>query len=180
MVLLMGCSKGIDYKKYLTWYESEANPLHKKQIIGDIEYTCTYLVTDYFLARDIASGVSPDPKSEDLSEYYKINIKIKNNQEPLTYQIENSNESYERINYLVSDIKDDILLVTSTDSLSCQLHHYERVYHVGNTLSVMFIFDKTDNPESRTILFNDRLFGNNILRFTFDKDEIKTIPILKK
>ncbi len=177
---MLGCSKGIDYKKYLVWYESDQNPLHKTQTMGDIEYTCTYMVTDYFRARELASGNNPDKGQQDESEYYKLNIKIKDNSEPLTYHLKNKSESYERINYLVSNVKDDILLLTSTDTLSCQMHHYERVYHVGNTLSVLFIFDKTNEQKERTIAFNDKLFNNDLITFTFTQDEINSVPKLKK
>lgn len=177
---MIGCSKGVDYKKYLVWYESDENPLRKTITIGDVEYTLTYMVTDYFKAREMASGSGGDNKQKDESEYYKLNIKIKNSQEPLTYHLKNQSESYERINYLVSNVKDDILLLTSNDTLSCQMHHYERVYHVGNTLSVMFIFDKTNEKKERTIVFNDKLFNDQLVTFTFSEDEINKVPILKK
>lgn len=176
----MGCSKGVDYKKYLVWYESDENPLRKTVIIGDVEYTLTYMVTDYFKAREMASGTNPEKGEQDESEYYKLNIKTKDKSEPLTYHLKKTSDSYERINYFVSDVKDDILLLTSKDTLSCQMHHYERVYHVGNTLSLMFIFDRTNEQRERTIVFNDKIFNNQLITFNFKQDEINTVPILKK
>jgi len=181
LILTMGCSKGISYRQFLVWYESDKNPLRKKQVIGDIEYTCTYMTTDYFKARDIAAGSNEEDKSPDESEYYKVNIKIKDGIEPLTYHAKDKTESFERINYLVSCVNDDILLISGAgDTLSCQLHHYERVYHVGNTLSVLFIFDKTKEEDTeKSIVFYDRLFGNGLLTFTFSKEETENIPKLK-
>jgi len=180
LFLTMGCSRGMDYKQYLVWYESSENPLRKTVTVGDVEYTFTYLATDYFMARELASTNKSKKEKEDESEYYKLNIKIKDFQEPLTYHLKNASESYERINYLVTNVKDDILLLTSKDTISCQMHHYERVYHVGNTLSVMFIFDKTNEKSNRTIAFNDRLFNNDVVTVTFNQDEINSLPKLIK
>lgn len=179
LLFLLGCSQRMNYKDYLVWYESDANPMIKKQIVGNIEYTCTYMCQDYFKARELASGNQVNEKQSDESEYYKINIKIRDTEDPLSYKISNKSEIYERINYLVSDVKDAVLLITSTDTLSCQMHHYERVYHVGNTISVVFIFDKTHEKKEHTIAYNDKLFGNDIVSFIFKQEEINSLPKLK-
>ena len=105
---------------------------------------------------------------------------MKDGTEPLIYHLKNQSESFERLNYYVSNVKDDILLKTSSDTLSCQMHHYERVYHVGNTLSVMFIFDKTNEKKERTIAFYDKVFGKGLITFTFTNEEINKVPKLQQ
>lgn len=178
LFILMGCTHAMGSKEYLIWYESSKNPLKKTQSLGDIIYTCTYLVDNYFKARDFSAGSSPDPQLNDTSEYYRLNIKIANHEEPLTYQIKSPSESYERINYLVSGVNDDILLVADSDTLSCQMHHYERVYHVGNTISILFVFDKTHTQKEKSIVFYDKLFSKELVTFTFTPSEINSLPPL--
>jgi len=181
LLILNSCDKKqLDYGHYLSWYESGDNPLKKMQVMGDIEFGCTLLTPDYFRARDMASGETNEVKDQDSSEYFKMDIRIKDHSvEPLHFKVSSEQESFERLNYFVSSIKDDVNLVVGLDTFSCLLHHYERVYHAGNAIRLLFVFDHLKEKGNRKIVLDDKVFGSGKILFNFSETDINSIPILK-
>jgi hypothetical protein len=148
--------------------------------MGEYTYSATILPADYFKARNGMTSAQQAKDEVDSSIYIKLEMLLtKEKTDPIAYKSSGEEETNNRLSYLISGIQQDARLIYGTDTLDTQLHHFERTYHAGNSIVVMFIFDRPLNRDKPLAFeYNDQLLGNGPLRFVYTPTELNKIPEL--
>lgn len=118
-------------------------------------------------------------KKEGL-QYFNIKLISKTGKPVLKTALENKTEENLRLQYYIGAFEYDIYLADGNDTLPCALYHFERTYGAlpFNNISVAFE-NKNKDLNNKTLLIADRALGFEIEKFTFKKEDIKSVPKLK-
>jgi hypothetical protein len=188
--LLAACGAGaLSPGNYMSWIEDEDNACIQKKTIGSIDYIGMYKPLDYVVLKEL--GKSSDPENVDTDkytgvkkdfegmEYYSIKMgAVQSGRDILLYNIATEQEYYERVNYYTVNAQNDIFLVQGSDTLPCELYHYERTYGVSpyNNILLGFATNKNNNQPAQ-LHFNDKIFNSGLLIFSFNKTGIPRVKI---
>lgn len=171
----------IDYVKYV---EDESNGLHLSKQIGDILYSIQYKPAEYMMLKE--GGL--DQKKSVSSDYnnllcFNMRIQHKNKKtDVLSVGISDDKEYMARLDYMTFQMKDDIYLIDRYDTLNCSFFHSVRNYSLAPYADFVLVFEnKTSKKESNemVLVFDDKIFGNGIIKFQINNNDIIKIPILK-
>jgi hypothetical protein len=188
LLALVSCSKrDLSPLQYVKWVENESNGLKLKKGIGDHEFSIQYKPLEYIaLMEKKDERISENEVSKRTNElkgmeYYTFRISSTKNKEILTDNIGSENEYYERLQYCMSPMQDDINLVKGTDTIPCALFHFERTYGMTHYCNFVLGFptdNEKDKTEDRKFIYNDRLFGNGPVILGISAKNISNIPNL--
>jgi hypothetical protein len=175
-------------EEFAGWCASENNPQRHVQKIGDKSFEVKFLPPELLAIREAGAGATPGmikAAEEHYTELVYFNLRIKGegtNGELLKQELKNAGEYQKRITYCSFGIQQDISLVTDNgDSIACAICQFERAFDVAPVTDFMFAFDRktVERSKSLTIILNDNLFHNGLLKFSFRKEELECTPELK-
>lgn len=171
--------------EFMAWCKNPESGLAKSKEIGDITFSLQYKPLPYIVCTEqktenITDDVLKTQTQElDALEYFDFKISLTESMgELIKYNLSSAEEYNARVNYLAFGIQDDLKLLSGKDTLTCELLHFERAYDVAPYATLLCAFPKSSNKE-KTFLYEDRLFGKGIIKFTFRQEEINNIPQLK-
>jgi hypothetical protein len=179
--MFVSCKSKVETSQdFMKWFTSQDNPLMQKQEMAEFQYSATLLPPAYFQAKNIL--MKDMSQQEDSSIYIKLEVKILGNStDPLSYKTTYNGESEQRLNYLISEIQSDAFLITDKDTFTAALHHFERTYHSGNSIVVMFTYEQKFDPHIPfKFIYRDNLFGSGPIVFDFDKKSLESVPVILK
>lgn len=175
-----------EIKQYAAWLHSKESGVYHKRKVGAIVYEAQYKPLDYVAWRE--SGMKQRPEEEDLRakierigglHHFEFRINIDGyNSEFLKYSVSGQDEYDERIKYYSFTMQQDIAIVTEKgDTIPCGIHHFERTYDVAPyaVFQVGFPSEATDLSAGFTLIFNDRMNNNGLVKFYFDGRYIQHI-----
>lgn len=173
-----------DYRAFVT---NPDNGLIKTKHIGDVDYIVTYKPHELIAVIEndahIDSGLYAGTMGEISGlQYYNFKLKINDKtKDILKANVASVNDYYGRVEYFTSLMQDDIWLIQGTDTLPCRIFHYERNYSAAPYSDFSLAFDGAGNNVNtdRTIVFNDHVFNNGLIKLTISGSDIKKIPALK-
>lgn len=113
-------------------------------------------------------------------QYFTIKLISKSGKPMLKTNLESEKEEDLRLHYYIGAFEQDIFLADGKDTLPCALYHFERAYGTlpFNNISVAFE-NKNQNKQDKTLLIADRALGFDVEQFTFNKEDIANVPVLK-
>jgi hypothetical protein len=114
--------------------------------------------------------------------YYEFTLKLTSDVGDLLKHKLNSKEDYAtRIKYYAFDMQRDFTLEIGTDVIPCSLFHFERVFDIAPyaKFSIGFVYDKKHKGKESTLIYNDRIFKNGLIKYIYSNDEINKIPKLE-
>jgi hypothetical protein len=111
---------------------------------------------------------------------FLFEIKIKNQKQSLS-NLNNLEKNTVAVDYLSAQISRDLQMITeSNDTLPCLSSQLERHYSIDDKTTLLLHFSsKKDWGKSLTILFNDRLFNQGIIKFNFLSKDYSQLPKLE-
>ena len=174
--------KKLKPSEFVKWVKS--SHLKKTKSIQEIEYSLNYLPTEYLVFNELKTNKVSSTQLESVSEsyndmeYYELRLRVPTGLEVAKYKLGSS--SYEdRIKYLSFELQNDIKAVIETsEEVKCVLSHFERTYNVSPYTTILLGFPKDNLAEAkeRTIVLEDKIFGNGIIKFHWTKEQINNIP----
>lgn len=190
VLLLTSCGKEmLAPKEYVSYIRTEKNGLLVSKSIGGFEFSLLYKPCEYIaLMQDKDEHMAKATLDEKIKpmkgmQYYTFTIKTESGQELMREGISADNEYYERLDYIVSYMQNDLSLIDGKDTLPCALFHYERNYNVApqNNFVLGFEIPKgtADKAADKTLVFNDQILGIGKLMLTINGNDITNIPQLK-
>lgn len=133
--------------EYITDLENEY--LHRKSVNG-IDYTILYKPTDLLVQQELSTNPTKkelDSLRNKYKKYMYFNISLsKKNQEVLSSMGNDRNEFGTMVNKLVFGMSEKVHLFSKTkDTLEMANYVYPRLYGMGNSTSMMFVYKRDTN-----------------------------------
>ncbi|HPI85880.1 MAG TPA: hypothetical protein PLR01_05870 [Bacteroidales bacterium] len=175
-------------KDYVQWIQDPDNGFKKEKTINNLTFSAQFKPYEYIVCLEEKKDILPDSlvrrKVGELKDmqYYDLKISLKEFAgELLKYQLTSSQQYTERVNYFAFGMQHDIHLVEGTDTLACELYHFERTFDAAPTSTILlgFHISNQKTAENKTLLFYDRTFNTGLIKFTFRTQELKNLPKLK-
>ncbi len=175
---------------YIEWFEEGDHGLIVEKTINDFTYSVLYKPNEYELLKEQNSSkaISQEQLSEDPElQYYTLRISKKDyNNELLKYGVSGLEEYSERVAYYSFNVQKDVTLFDGADTLDCVLSHYERTYGIAPYIDLLFSFPVKKSEKnvhasytSKTISFDDKVFGNGRINLTIEASDLNKIPTVK-
>jgi len=174
---------------YMKWVK-ENDLLVKEQALGAFIYSIRYLPDDYYLAKEFVSGnVLETQKEQDENELpshisfiCKIST-IDGSTSPIRYNVTSNEEYSYNLQYCSFNIAEDFVLVVGNDTMSCVNALCMREYSVKPYNTIILSFENItgkhfDLKKDMTVVYEDYLWGNGIIKFKIDKENLNQIPLL--
>lgn len=170
-------------EKLIAFVDNKENGFIRIKTIKEITYSSVLKPTDYLLAQQIIKEGNTALKKEDFEDlqYFDLRINVDGfNQEFIKYNLDSNGEYQERVNYCAFGMQEDIKLIDGKDTLNCVLYHYERSFDVVpyGHFTLGFEAKKSKTISTKTLLFNDRLFNNGLIQFTYLPELLVKEPML--
>lgn len=186
ILLFYSCGKqNLSPDYYVKWVENENNGLSLSKDFNDVNFQILYKPIDYIVAKEYLNG---NLKKEDIKnrvkelsnmQYFTLRIKSKNSNELLNANISSENEYYQRLEYFMGPMQDDIKLIENNDTIPCALHHFERTYGLApyNNFVLAFAPSKSNNAD-KYFVFEDKILGTGKVTLQLKLKDINNIPNL--
>lgn len=174
--------------EYVDWVNDKEHNLNKTKRIGEFGFTVFNKPVDYLICLDQRkeeiSTLSYDQVKKEFGNLLYFDFKIEADDIPtelLKYKVGGEAEYQRRITYFAYEMQNDFCLVDNNDTLPCIMFHYERTYDIVPYAKVLLGFDPLKNNASKTFefIYQDRVFSNGLIKFTFRKSDLENIPKLK-
>jgi len=169
--------------KLVEFVQSEENGYIKNKLIGNINYSSILKPIDYMIAKKRIDENDPNLKAsnfEDL-QYFDLRIEVKDhNSEFIKYDLESPQQYEERVKYCSFEMQHDIKLIDGKDTLECVLFHFERAFNVVPYGHFILGFETKNKKviEGKTLCFDDHLFNQGIIKFTYSPSLLVKQPVL--
>lgn len=185
---------------YIGWIGDPENGLIVEKEIGELVYKAKYCPYDYEILRTMKNSgeeINSDTYHTKLSSgvgSQKFVIEIKNANEEgdvLASGAKSDDEYRQRIVYLSYNVGNDIILIDGPDTLLCKLAQFEQMYKSAPYVRINAVFEMPTEqasqfqlglrPESndKTLIFNDVVWGNGIVKLRISADDLNNIPELE-
>ncbi|MFI5140711.1 MAG: hypothetical protein ACHQII_00015 [Bacteroidia bacterium] len=182
-----GIMEELNPTAYVQWCEDPAHGLQKNKEIEDLTYSLFYKPAEFIVTQeeqtDHVSAQVLKKKMDELDglDYYDFKIQLTNDEgELLKHKLSSVSEYQDRLNYFSFNMQQDIKMIEGIDTVSCALFHFERAYDVAPYAIFLLGFPKSGKDlTSKTFFYQDNVFHKGIIKFTFTKDELTSLPKLK-
>ena len=183
IVIIISCRKKLDKEEYAIFVTDPENGFRKTQTIGEFELSVLYEPTDYIVSKEFDKNDESkiESRKKELSEFehFQFRLKLIEGGNILKYkETFNHNES-SRINHFSFETKNDFILVSDSDTLTCKIAIYSRNYNLTPTIDLSLTFDKVNTDEDFRLIYHDQQFDLGKVKFLFKKEDLENIPELK-
>ena len=174
--------------EYSGWIATNAASLTKEQVLGDLTYRLTRVPADLLALREAGNQATHEALAEARAHYtdlvyFRLEIIANShNGELLKKDLQSPQEYNRRVSYAAFGVQNDMSMKIGKDSLACAMCQFERSFDVAPIATFMLAFDADEeiaNDNSVTVVFNDQLFNNGIIRFYWNAGEINAYPSLE-
>jgi len=187
-----GCRPKNSFVEYVNYVDDIENGLVQEITSGDIKLICSLKPAEYILIKEKFKEVlhkdsikitQDEIKDMDHILFFKLDFLSKAKKDFLKSGIENEGEYFSRLQYLISDIKNDLVVKVGNDTINCLFSELERDFGLTQKVTLNLGFsNETTFPENKDLelMFNDKLFGTGIQIFKFDKSALANVPKFNK
>jgi hypothetical protein len=178
----------LDPASYVSWFRSSAHGLRRKKTINDIVYSLQFKSPEYVALiesnKDAVSGEKVRRRAGELQglSYFDFVISLKEGSgELLKYNLASADEYQNRVKYMSFDMQKDVKLVQGKDTIPCGLYHFERIYDIAPYSNYLLAFDskRIDPSKELVFVFDDKVFHNGLVKFTFSPNKLVYLPKLR-
>ena len=186
--LFTSCNQGLDSQEMLRWVTNSQNGLNQVKSFGPLEVSLLYKPIDYQIAQNIENGIIEKGEIDRERavragmDYFTLRFAPTDNRSRvMDFGLKTEEDYFERISHLMFPLREDLKLISNTDTLECKSYHFVRDYDLAPYIDVVFAFEQADNTvlHDRILVYNDKLFSLGELNYTFKKEDLKNIPSLK-
>ena len=178
LVVIVLFFKKPDVPQYKVYESPNGNwkSLTVRKYVNDINYTATEVPIQYYLLKNNPSTpekVALLAKELERERIIEVEFQHTNAEDLLldTY----TNRSYEAsVKYMAFGIEKDFSVVTSSnDTIACSGVNFERNFKLAPFKRILLYFNDVGPEEKIKLLYQDRLFGNGIMKFNFGTTPVK-------
>lgn len=175
-------------KDYVSWLKNPQNNLCKKSVFGDLTFECMYKPIEYIICmekkKEQISKSEYNQRRKELSDmvYFEFLIKLTTGAgDILKYKMKADEDYTSRVKYFAFDMQRDLTLEIDGEVMPCSLFHFERVFDLVPyaKFSIGFVWDNKYNGKDITLVYSDKIFNNGLIKYTYSKNEFKSIPKLE-
>lgn len=166
--------------EYIEYINDPNNGLIVSQEINEMKFTSSFqppiLINELIKKR----GLQSVDVSSDLS--FKVKIEMIDKSDVIKKDVSQSGQYFYRLQYLNTEMQKDFKIISNNDSLPCKLLNYEYFEGITPYLIVNISMPKPNknNNESIVLIYNDKLWDKGLMKFTFNKEKLFTLPRIKK
>jgi hypothetical protein len=167
---------------FKAWVEDKENGLRVEKTIGEFTYTLQSKPLEYVALLDLEKDKVSKPelteKMEEFSgmDYFTFQISTDSQQELLKKNLETTNDYYNRINYFSFEMQKDLKLIEGSDTVNCELFHFERVYGLAPYARFVLGFPKSQSGQEKTFYYNEKIFGSGRIYLTIHAKKNIQLP----
>lgn len=184
VVMIVSCGvKSLTSDEYVEWIEDPDNGLNLTKEFQDVTFQILYKPVNYIIAKELKNGginkteIPSRILELDSLQYFTLRIKSNKSDELLRAGINSEDEYYQRLEYFMGPMQDDIKLIEGNDTIPCALFHYERSYGLAPYNNFVIAFSKSiNNNEDKFFLFEDNILGTGNVMFKLNNSDLKNIP----
>lgn len=146
------------------------------QYYDAISYKATEVPLEYYLLKQIGNDSKlVDSISKENSRERIVEFQFQHQDQKDLLLQEFTNKSYEdAVKYMAFTIEKDFKVVTETnDTISCSGVHFERNFKVAPYKKLLLYFNHIDQKDNIKLIYNDQLFGNGLINFSFKETPIE-------
>lgn len=190
LLITISCNKEINTEKeLLIWLDDAEHGFVKKTTANGFSVSMKYLPTEYLAFNEMQKDEKKDEKTfqyykdqfENSSTFLLILENEDKNTDASNYNVSGLKEYTERIKELSFNIKEAIILKTSSGkTFHPVLTTMENLYEIGNRKVIYMVFSDDNNAvmnsEKIDIIFQDSYLDTGINHFVFESKQINNLP----
>ena len=173
--------------EYIKWVEDPENGFLLEKNINEFSYVALYKPGNYSTLVEMAvlEKINEEKFKEVQKTYEGMNyftFKIacsETKDELLRYKSSSSSEYFNRLEYFSFKAQNDFNLLNGTDTIKCELFHFEGSFGLAPVLTFVIGFSR---PEKQlgpmTLIYEDRIFKNGTIKLLFPKETLSNEPEL--
>lgn len=193
LVLVIGsferCTRSVSGPEYVQFIQDTRNGLHKTVSVNGWDFMFQYKPVDYVVLSEMRETTAADYYSDRRKALHGtvwFNISFKrsdNSKSPLRYNLPDKETYEKRVDHFLNDAIHDVRLVYGgSDTLFPSAYIFENNYNLAPQETMVVGFKLPNGIESPSeqmqISYYDRIFKNGIIKATFSKQQINSIPKL--
>lgn len=172
----------------LAYVDDPANGCIQEKTIGQMQFSARYEPLDYKILKDLAtdstlSSARYQALRNDVKGYYYFIFKLgsASGEHPFR-QLVRSEQDYAKVfKYTQTLMQNDFYLEAGEKKIPCALYHMEGDYNILNYSLVSLAFDASGIVPGNdvTLVYNDQLFQNGPVKFTYSNQLLTHLPTVK-
>lgn len=178
--------------EYVGYVDNAKNGLIQEKAVGDIKLICSYKPSEYILinekVKDIEHLDSIKISNDEIVNienvvFFKLDLVSNSKKDFLKSGIKSESQYFSRLQYLISNVKDDLIVRVGKDTLSCLFSELERDYGLTKKVTLNLGFSNENiisKDEDLELIFYDRGFGLGNQIFKFNKTVLANVPKFNK
>ena len=197
ILLLLAClsmafactnSKKLSPNDFMQWCKNTDNTMVAKKEVGGLLYSLQYLPCSFLTLRDnpdiSAKDFAEKVKRNDGIEFFALNISISEAGEGDIFNFYTGNttmKANERQDYFTNYVYKDLICVYDKDTVPCSMHMPDIIKGFTKNIKIVVAFEKPSRFKDgqRVFIFNDKAFGNGLVKMEIDSKIINNIPKVK-
>ncbi len=184
---LSACSgdKTLSKSDYLEYFNSPSGKFFKQKNFNKVVYKLKMQTPEYLLLKNNDSIQSLTQFDAELNKRrHTLNFVMLIEDEADSKQVKEvvyKPELYTKLtNYANMQMTDEIKLVHGKDTLPCSLLYLEPANSMQPAIRLAFGFDNLKRSDGDyTVIFNDNLFNNGIIKFKYPNETFADLPKLR-
>lgn len=173
----------------LAYVDDPANGCILERTIGQMQFSAKYEPVDYKIVKDLANidsaltNASYNALSKNVKGYCYFIFKLAaaNGKHPFK-QLARSEQDYAKVfKYTQTLMQNDFYIESGNKKIPCALYHMEGDYNILNYSLISLAFDASgiQSGSDITLVYNDQLFQNGPVKFTYSNELLTHLPTVK-
>lgn len=190
LFLLCGCKERVlspnAYIKYMT--DSRHNATKQKNM-DRLKYTVRYMTPEMMVLRELRHLSQVDVKLFDSLKneydglcYFDMRVEPSEDGGHIYNALDKTKKEVANAEWYMSfDMGRDFMLVSGTDTVGSALYHFNSTTGLSKVYDYSLAFNrkKGSEQEDMVLVYEDKIFGDGLLKFYFSAAEIQSLPKLK-
>ena len=174
-------------KEYLAYIEDKDNGLKKKVRAGDLNFTFQYKPAEYVFLKEYGGEAKNEKllfeRQRGLSNTVWFNVSIsglKTKTDPLRTGVADLNEYNARNDYFLMNAMKDFKLIYGNVEMVTAGYHFENNYGLTpmDVMIIGFAIPDSVPVHEMTLVYNEQVFNNGLIKANFSEDDLLSIPKL--
>jgi len=190
LFLLCGCRERVlSPKAYIKYMTDSKHNATKQKSMDKLKYTVHYMTPEMMALREIRDLSFLDSKLFDSLKneytglcYFDMRVESSEDGEHIYNALDKTKQEVANAEWYMSfDMGKDFMLVSGNDTVSSALYHFNSTTGLSKVYDYSLAFNRKKGTEQKDLIlvYEDKIFGDGLLKFHFSAAEIQSLPKLK-